>query len=85
MPWAVVVSAGRISAGARHLARRRVKANPPYSRAAPQFNLFGVGFPITLVFGLAIILAGLPAMQTTFVHLLSDAFDLLRKLSAPGS
>ena len=40
---------------------------------------------ITLVFGLMIILAGLPAMQTTFVHLLSDAFDLLRKLSAPGS
>src|SRR3569833_2818152 len=54
-------------------------------RAAPQFNLFGVGFPITLVFGLLIILAGLPAMQTTFVHLMADAFDLLRRLSTAGS
>jgi flagellar biosynthesis protein FliR len=55
------------------------------SRAAPQLNLFAVGFPISLVFGLLIVLAGLPSMQTTFVHLLSDAFDLLGKLTAPGS
>jgi len=54
------------------------------SRAAPQFNLFAVGFPISLVFGLVIVLAGLPSMQTTFVHLLSDAFELLAKLSTPG-
>jgi flagellar biosynthetic protein FliR len=55
------------------------------SRAAPQLNLFAVGFPISLVFGLLIMLAGLPSMQTTFVHLLSEAFELLRKLTAVGS
>ncbi|HUI61923.1 MAG TPA: flagellar biosynthetic protein FliR [Steroidobacteraceae bacterium] len=54
------------------------------SRAAPQFNLLAVGFPISLVFGLAIVLAGLPAMQTTFIRLLGTTFDLLRKLSAGG-
>jgi flagellar biosynthetic protein FliR len=54
------------------------------SRAAPQLNLFAVGFPISLVFGLLIVVAGLPATQTTFTHLLSDAFDMLRKLTAAG-
>jgi flagellar biosynthetic protein FliR len=43
-------------------------------------NLFAVGFPITLVFGLLIILAGLPAMQATFTHLLTDTFNLLHTL-----
>jgi flagellar biosynthesis protein FliR len=52
------------------------------SRAAPQFNLFAVGFPISLVFGLVIVLAGLPSMQTTFAHLMADAFELLRKLTS---
>jgi flagellar biosynthetic protein FliR len=54
------------------------------SRAAPQLNLFAVGFPISLVFGLVIVLAGLPAVQTTFTHLLGDGFELLRKLMVAG-
>jgi flagellar biosynthetic protein FliR len=90
--WTVVTWGSLLFSGALQIALPGVTAllivNIAFgvmSRAAPQFNLFGVGFPITLVFGMMIILAGLPAMQTTFVHLLSDAFDLLRKLSAPGS
>ena len=55
------------------------------SRAAPQFNLFGVGFPISILFGLAIMLAGLPAVQTTFVRLLTEAFDLLRQVAVAGA
>jgi flagellar biosynthetic protein FliR len=54
------------------------------SRAAPQLNLFAVGFPISLVFGLTIVLAGLPSVQTTFTRLLADAFELLRKLTVAG-
>ena len=55
------------------------------SRAAPTLNLFGVGFPIMLVFGLAILVAGLPMVQTTFATLMGDAFAALRLLqrSAP--
>jgi flagellar biosynthesis protein FliR len=90
--WTIVTWGSLLFSGALQIALPGVTAllivNIAFgvmSRAAPQFNLFGVGFPITLVFGLLIILAGLPAMQTTFVHLLSDAFDLLRKLSTPGS
>jgi flagellar biosynthetic protein FliR len=48
------------------------------SRAAPSLNLFAVGFPITLVFGLVIITVGLPALQSAFVELLGQAFMLLR-------
>jgi flagellar biosynthetic protein FliR len=55
------------------------------SRAAPQLNLFAVGFPITLVFGLGIVLVGLPSVQATFTRLLGEAFELLHKLSVSGA
>jgi len=50
------------------------------SRAAPSLNLFAVGFPISLVFGLVIIIVGLPALQSAFVELLSKAFVLINGL-----
>jgi flagellar biosynthetic protein FliR len=54
------------------------------SRAAPTLNLFAVGFPVTLIFGLAIVFAGLPAVQTTFIQSLEQAFELMRgMLGAP--
>ncbi len=55
------------------------------SRAAPSLNLFAVGFPISLVFGLVIVLLGLPALQSSFVRLLGEAFLLLRSLLTPGA
>ena len=89
--WSIVVWGSQLFSGALQIAIPGVTAllivNVAFgvmSRAAPQLNLFAVGFPISLVFGLLIVLAGLPSMQTTFVHLLSDAFDLLRKLTAMG-
>jgi flagellar biosynthetic protein FliR len=45
------------------------------SRAAPALNLFAIGFPVTLIGGLLIILAGLPAMQTGFVRLMSESLN----------
>jgi flagellar biosynthetic protein FliR len=50
------------------------------SRAAPSLNLFAVGFPITLVFGLVIIVIGLPALQSSFIRLLGAGFMLIRAL-----
>lgn len=52
------------------------------SRAAPSLNLFAVGFPITLILGLAIVLIGLPSLQSSFITLLRDAFQLLGGLPA---
>jgi flagellar biosynthetic protein FliR len=51
------------------------------SRAAPTLNLFAIGFPITLIFGLIIIYAGLPAVQATFVNSLDNAFELIGTLT----
>jgi flagellar biosynthesis protein FliR len=48
------------------------------SRAAPSLNLFAVGFPITLGFGLLVIFVGLPAVQQNFVDLVSQALDAVR-------
>ena len=54
------------------------------SRAAPSLNLFAVGFPITLIFGLAVVYAGLPAVQTTFVGSLDAAFEMIKVLLSHG-
>lgn len=51
------------------------------SRAAPSLNLFAVGLPVTLVFGLAVIMLDLPSMQSGFTDLLDAAFTLLRSLT----
>ncbi len=53
------------------------------SRAAPTLNLFAVGFPITLIFGLVIIWAGLPSVQATFIESLEAAFEVLSSLTLP--
>ncbi len=45
------------------------------SRAAPTLNLFAIGFPVTLIGGLLVILAGLPAMQSGFVRLMSETLS----------
>jgi flagellar biosynthesis protein FliR len=50
------------------------------SRAAPALNMFAVGFPITLVFGLAIVLLGLPAVQASFADLMGATFTLINTL-----
>lgn len=50
------------------------------SRAAPTLNLFAVGFPVTLVFGLVIVYVGLPSVQSAFVESLEGAFLLIGSL-----
>jgi flagellar biosynthesis protein FliR len=89
--WSIVTWGSQLFTGALSVALPGVTAllivNIAFgvmSRAAPQLNLFAVGFPITLVFGLAIVIAGLPATQTTFIRLLLDAFATLRKITAVG-
>jgi flagellar biosynthesis protein FliR len=50
------------------------------SRAAPSLNMFAVGFPITLVFGLAIVLLGLSAVQSSFTELFRDSLRVVGQL-----
>ena len=55
------------------------------SRAAPSLNLFAVGFPVSLVCGLVIVLASLPLLQSSFVRLIAEAFALARRLAGAGA
>lgn len=50
------------------------------SRAAPAFNLFAIGLPVSLVFGLVIVALGLPAVQATFMELMARTFATLQQL-----
>jgi flagellar biosynthetic protein FliR len=45
------------------------------TRAAPQLNVFSVGFPITIILGLVVIALTLPSMAIVFQNLLNAAFE----------
>lgn len=83
--WMVLGFAGQLFAGAVAVALPGMTAllvvNLAFgvmSRAAPSLNLFAVGFPITLVFGLLVIFVGLPAVQQNFLDLVATALDAVR-------
>jgi len=50
------------------------------TRAAPQMNLFAIGFPITILLGLALLWVTLPNLLDGFLLLVDRGFDLLRQL-----
>ena len=45
------------------------------TRAAPQLNVFSVGFPITIMIGLVVIALTLPSIAVVFQNLLNTAFE----------
>ena len=45
------------------------------SRAAPQLNIFAIGFPITLLMGFVLIWMTLPQVMTNFGGLVTETFD----------
>ena len=51
------------------------------SRAAPQLNIFAVGFPAAILTGVALILIGLPALIPAVTELLDGAFTLIVTLT----
>ena len=54
------------------------------SRAAPALNLFAIGFPVTLIGGLLVVWAGLPAMQSGFIALMDEALQFAGFLTGGG-
>lgn len=50
------------------------------TRAAPQLNVFAVGFPVTLLAGFIIILLTLPGLAARIGELLMAAFPLIQQL-----
>jgi len=50
------------------------------ARAAPQLQIFSVGFPVTLMLGLLLMWLTLPDFLEQFSGLLIGAYDLLERL-----
>ncbi|MFJ4606242.1 flagellar biosynthetic protein FliR [Pseudomonas atacamensis] len=51
------------------------------TRAAPQLNIFSIGFPLTMVLGLFIVWVGLADILNQYQPLASEALQLLRELA----
>ncbi len=54
------------------------------TRAAPQLNIFAVGFPVTILVGFAVLAITLPQLLPRFEALLLDAAALVRALTGGG-
>ena len=50
------------------------------ARAAPQLQIFSVGFPVTLMLGLLLVWRTLPDVLDQFSGILTDAYDLIGQL-----
>lgn len=51
------------------------------TRAAPQLNLFGIGFPLTLTVGFVLIGLALPYLATPMERLLQEGVELARRIA----
>ena len=54
------------------------------TRAAPQLNLFAIGFPVTMMIGFAVVLITLPGVIPQASDLFADVFRLLNGMLAGG-
>ncbi|HJV79596.1 flagellar biosynthetic protein FliR [Noviherbaspirillum sp.] len=54
------------------------------TRAAPQLNLFGIGFPITLGVGFIIIALALPYLATPLERLFGEGLEITRQIATPA-
>lgn len=51
------------------------------TRAAPQLNLFAIGFPLTLGVGFIVLTLSLPYLATPMIRMLNDGIDTVRQIS----
>jgi flagellar biosynthetic protein FliR len=52
------------------------------TRAAPQLNIFGIGFPITISVGFIMLALTLPYLSVPLERMFQEAFDTIRHLTA---
>ncbi len=51
------------------------------TRAAPQLNIFSIGFPLTLVLGMVIVWVGMADILSQYQRFVSEALQLLREMA----
>lgn len=90
--WSLLEWAGTMFAGALLVALPAVitllavnVAMGLITRAAPQMNIFSVGFPVTLWLGFVILLIGLPAFLPVFNNLLNEGYTAIGTLMTGGN
>jgi flagellar biosynthetic protein FliR len=83
----VILWGGRIFAGGLLLALPLIASllliNVSFgvaTKAAPQLNIFSVGFPVSLLLGLLLIWLTLPNVINQFSVILTDAYRLIAQL-----
>ena len=86
--WSIVLWGGTLFSGAISIALPGVTAliivNLAFgvvSRAAPSLNLFAVGFPISLIIGLIVVMAGMGPLTQGITQLIEQGLTFLRELS----
>jgi len=82
----VRIFAGALSVGLPAIASLMVVnlAFGVMSRAAPQLNIFAVGLPITLIFGLLILLFSLPALAPEVARMLDEGYRQIAGMLRAG-
>ncbi|MGR9115083.1 MAG: flagellar biosynthetic protein FliR [Gammaproteobacteria bacterium] len=82
--WSIIAWSSRVFAGGLLLALPVIASlllvNVSFgvaTRAAPQLNIFSVGFPVTLLLGMLLVWATLPNILDQFNGILVDAYELL--------
>jgi flagellar biosynthetic protein FliR len=85
--WAIIAWSSRMFAGGLLLAMPVIVSlllvNISFgvaTRAAPQLNIFSVGFPVTLMLGILLIWLTLPDVLDQFTGILTDAYELIGQL-----
>ncbi|MGZ8223968.1 MAG: flagellar biosynthetic protein FliR [Methylobacter sp.] len=85
--WTIIAWSSRLFAGGLLLAMPVIVSlllvNVSFgvaTRAAPQLNIFSVGFPVTLMLGMLLIWLTLPDLSEQFSGLLTNAYDLIGQL-----
>lgn len=51
------------------------------TRAAPQLNIFAIGFPVIMTMGFAVIMISMSSITPQFENLLQTGFDMMRELA----
>lgn len=85
--WSIIAWGGRLFAGGLLLTMPIIASlllvNIIFgvaARAAPQLQIFSVGFPVTLMLGMLLIWKTLPDVLDQFSGMLTDAYDLIGQL-----
>lgn len=90
--WALVIHAGWVFSSAVRMALPAIIAlfivNLAFgvmARAAPQLNIFAVGFPLTLIFGFFVMLLTLPSTLTQFESFFDFSIAAVRLMGLQGN